>query len=277
MSDFNNTVLGRIAIDVRKRLAERRSLLADADLQRLCEAARSPLDFHAALTGPGKHFIAEIKFQSPSEGSLTSDGPPVNEGRAVLIANDYLTHGAAALSILTEEDHFGGKASYLAAVRAARPDARILMKDFVLDRYQILEARVRGADAVLLIVALLGSQETGRLLQVARETGLAALVEVHDEEELQIAVESGAELIGINNRNLKTLEIRLDTSIRLRERARELAQHDPHTVWVAESGIRNSDDVKRLASAGFSAFLVGSSLMRATSPGEALARLHLDD
>jgi indole-3-glycerol phosphate synthase len=258
-----STVLGRIADSVRARLEERKARLPARELERRCAQARKPHDFAAAFGGPGIHVIAEIKFSSPSQGAL-ADGTALSPVEA---ARAYLDNGAAALSILTEQDHFNGKLEYLEAVRGVFPEARLLLKDFVIDEYQLAEARVRGADAALLIVALLGEARTAELLAECRRLGLTALVEVHDERELEAAARAGARLIGVNNRDLKTLEISLETSYRL------LAKAPRGATLVSESGLSRGEELGKLRQAGYHGFLIGTTFMKTGRPGEALARM----
>jgi indole-3-glycerol phosphate synthase len=206
------------------------------------------------------NIIAEIKRRSPSKGIIRGDFNPE------WIAERYAASGAAAISVLTEEDFFEGSLEHLRAVRA-RVESPLLRKDFVFDEYQLQEALKAGADAVLLIVAILEDFQLARLIARARELGLDALVEVHSADEMQRAVGAGAPIIGINNRDLTTFNVDLETSIELSR----LAPQD--AILVSESGINTGDDVRRLREAGFNAFLVGEHLMRADDPGEALERL----
>lgn len=261
MSGF--TVLDRIASSVAIRLSERKALIPEGKLRPIAEASRVPFSFEKLFRLPGVHVIAEVKFASPSQGAIAYSEALVPE----TVAGEYLKQGAAALSILTEQDYFYGKLEYLRRIREAFPNAHLLMKDFILEEYQLLEARALGADAILLIVALLGARKTEELLKVARDLGLSALVEVHDEDELKMAIHAGATLIGVNNRNLKTLEIHLDTSFRL-------APLVPKTVClISESGLEKGEQIKELRSQGYSGFLIGTSLMKTGSPGKALAQL----
>jgi indole-3-glycerol phosphate synthase len=223
-------------------------------------AAAAPRGFRRALLGRGPRVIAELKRRSPSKGEIRPDFDPV------AIALAYQSGGAAALSVLTDERYFGGSLAVLEAVRAATA-LPLLRKDFVIDAYQIDEARVAGADAVLLIVAALAPGALAPLYEYARSLGLDVLVEVHDEAELDIAKGIGADLIGINNRDLETFVTDLAVTERLAKRVPQGA------LVVAESGIFGPEDVARLARAGASAFLVGESLMREADPGLALRRL----
>ncbi len=229
------------------------------------ESARSfdaePRGFRRALIdGPKPAVIAEIKRCSPSKGEIRPDLEPVE------CARSYAAGGAAALSVLTDQRYFGGKLEYLEAIRK-EVELPLLRKDFIVDSYQLYEARVAGADAVLLIVAALEAPLLGALWNEARELGLDVLVEVHDEAELEIACALGVDLIGINNRNLKSFETDLAVSERL------LGKTGSDVVTVSESGIFTHDDIKRLARAGAQAFLVGESLMQKSDPGQALLAL----
>jgi indole-3-glycerol phosphate synthase len=217
--------------------------------------------FAAALTSRGAlNVIAECKRRSPSRGLIRADYDPV------AIARAYVAAGAAAISVLTEPTFFDGTLDHLAAVRAAVP-VPLLRKDFIVERYQLLEARAAGADAALLIVAALDAAALRRLLHEAEALGLAALVEVHDEAELDAALEAGARIIGVNNRNLRTLQVSVAASERL------VARIPPDRVAVAESGLRAHEDLVRLSGLGYRAFLVGERLMESPDPGSALAEL----
>jgi len=206
------------------------------------------------------NIIAEIKHRSPSKGIIREDFDPA------CIAESYVSGGASALSVLCEEDFFGGSLTHLEAIRRC-VDLPLLRKDFIFDPYQLYESRVAGADAVLLIVAILEDELLEKLIGLANELGLDALVEVHSEGEMGRAAFAGASIIGVNNRDLTTFTVDLDTSIQLAPLAPEGA------ILVSESGISEGSDIRRLRSAGFNAFLVGERLMRAQDPGEALRRL----
>jgi len=223
---------------------------------------RVPLGFREALRStPGASVIAEVKRRSPSKGLIREDFDPV------WIATCYAEAGAACISVLTDEKFFGGSLADLEAVRAA-VDLPIIRKDFVIDSYQIDEARLAGADAILLIVSALDDETMKALFTHAKGLGLDVLVEVHDERELDRAQALGADLIGVNNRNLKTFEVDLGTTERIAAK-----RMDPNVVLVAESGIANAMDVRRLERAGAAGFLVGESLMRQPHPGKALEAL----
>lgn len=240
------------------RLKERRPLeaLRDESLY-----SRKPFSLKEALSKPGWNVIAEVKFASPSQGLIR----PPSAQAAIDIAESYLANGAAALSVLTERNFFGGEPEFLSAVRWATLDSCLLMKDFVIDPYQLHLARSIGADAVLLIVALLG-ERTRELLEQARALGLSCLVETHTEAELELAKAAGAEVIGVNSRDLKTLKTDLDV-------ARRLGGLGGAALLVAESGLKSKADLEELKAAGYGAFLVGTSLMKEDDPGAALSRL----
>jgi indole-3-glycerol phosphate synthase len=217
-------------------------------------------DFASALLAAPPAIIAEIKRASPSRGLFAPDADPAR------LAESYARGGAAALSVLTEERHFAGSLPDLEAARAAAP-LPVLRKDFTLDPYDVAEAAAHGADAVLLIAALLETGRLRRLREYAEALGLAALVEVHNRAELEAALEAGARLIGVNNRDLRTFEVRLETSL-------ELAPHLPAgALKVSESGIGSAAEVRRLREAGFHAFLVGEHLMTAPDPAAAVRAL----
>ncbi len=237
--------------------------LADVDL--LTRTMPDAVDMTGRLRGPGVAVIAEFKRASPSKGAIAAGADPD------AIARSYLDGGAAAISVLTDERFFQGSLDDLrrvaARAHAARPPAAVLRKDFVIDPYQIAEARAHGADCVLLIVAALDDFALAELHAAARDYGLQALVEVHDEQELERALAIGATLVGINSRDLRTFQLDLATIERVAARV-------PRDVTlVGESGIRTRDDVARLERAGVHAILVGESLMRAADPAAALREL----
>jgi indole-3-glycerol phosphate synthase len=256
-------ILERIVAKKRERLAAAMAARPPADVRAAARDAGPTRDFAAALraTGPRDvRVIAEIKRRSPSKGLIRADFDPV------AIARAYAAGGADACSVLTEEDFFDGRLSYLADVRAAVP-LPLLRKDFLFDPYQVYEARAAGADAVLLIAASLAPAQLADLAGLAAEIGLAMLVEVHDEGEVAGALACPAALIGINNRDLRTFVVSLDTAARL---ARLVPAR--RTI-VAESGIHGPADVARLAATGIRAFLVGEHLMRSADPAAALGAL----
>ncbi len=255
MSVLDDIVDG-VRIDLARRqsdrpLAEVRAALADAP------APRDPMPHFRA---PGSSVIAEVKRRSPSKGDLADIPDPA------ALAAEYAAGGAAAISVLTEERRFGGSLADLYAVRAA-VDVPVLRKDFIVDSYQLVEARAAGADLALLIVAALSDGELRRLHDEARELGLTVLVEVHDEEETLRAVDLGADLIGVNARNLKTLAVDNDTFGRLAP----LIPSD--RVMVAESGISGPHDVARFVDEGARAVLVGEALVKDGAPRAAVAAM----
>lgn len=232
-----------------------------AELERLAAAAPPTRDFQAALgSGSAVSLIAECKRRSPGAGPIRPDLVPAE------LTRGYESAGASALSVLTDARWFGGSLEDLAAVRAATT-IPVLRKDFTVDPIQVVEARAGGADAVLLIVRILEDRTLRELLGLAADLGLAALVETHDAEEVDRAVEAGASIVGINNRDLDTFTTDLDTTLRLLERV-------PGDVTViSESGIRDAADVVRLGARGVDAVLVGETLLRAADPSEAAASL----
>jgi indole-3-glycerol phosphate synthase len=238
-----------------------RARVPESVLLQQIEGQPAPRDFRAALlAGTDVRIIAEVKKASPSLGVIRPDFDPV------AIARTYEAHGAACLSVLTDEPGFQGKLEYLAAIRAtvALP---LLRKDFLLDRYQLLEARAAGADAVLLIAEILDDATLARLLQQTRELGMQALVELHDAENLARVLAAGADLVGINNRDLRTFSVRLEHTLELATRI------PPGVCLVSESGIRTRGDIDRLRAGGVKAVLVGETLMRAPDIGAALDAL----
>lgn len=250
-------ILARTRVDLAARQAQRPRAAVEA------EAARMPpaRSLAAALRRPGEvSCIAEFKRRSPSAGWIAEGAEPAAMARA------YEAGGARAMSVLTDAPFFGGGLPDLAAARAACR-LPILRKDFVVDAYQIVEARAAGADAVLLIVAALSDAELRALLAAAGQLGVDALVEAHDETEVARAVDAGATLIGINNRDLRTFKVDRELAVRMRPRV------PADRVIVAESGIRDAADVARLRAAGVDAMLVGETLMRAPDPAAALRAL----
>ena len=255
------TILDRIVETKRDELRRTKSPAAEADLMARVRDLPPTGDFFAACTSPGEvRIIAEIKKASPSVGLIRKDFDPV------AIARTYEANGAACLSVLTDETYFQGTLEYLTSVKAA-VKIPVLRKEFIIDQFQLLEARAAGADAVLLIAEILPGDSMNELYRHARELGLHVLVEFHDAEQLSRVFDSGANLIGINNRDLRTFETRLSHTV-------ELMNSIPnHIAVVGESGIRTHDDLKLLGSVGVKAVLVGESLMREADIGAALRRL----
>lgn len=259
------TILDEILANKAEEVAAARRARDPEALARAAEAmTTAPRGFRRALRDtPGVSVIAEVKRRSPSKGLIREDFDPA------WIASCYAEAGAACLSVLTDEKYFGGSLTDLETVRRA-VDLPLIRKDFMIDPFQIDEARVAGADAILLIVSALDDGRMKTLHERARTLGLDALVEVHDEAELERAQALGADLIGVNNRDLKTFDVDLGTTERL---AARLANAPGDVVLVAESGITSAEDIGRLERAGAAGFLVGESLMRRPHPGEALRAL----
>jgi indole-3-glycerol phosphate synthase len=250
--------------DILATIVEQKKLdlaVRDASVEERAErSVTQRRDFLAALSGRMPPVIAEIKKASPSKGVLTTQFDPAS------IARLYQQGGAAALSVLTDERHFQGSLSDLESARTA-VGIPILRKDFTVDAYHVQQAAAHGADAILLIAAILSERQMRDFRELGERYRMTALVEVHDEEELKLAVASGARIIGVNNRNLRTFEVSLETSL-------DLADKIPSgVVRVAESGIHSSADIDRLRSAGYQAFLVGEHLMKSGDPVAALQAL----
>ena len=254
-------ILDDIVASKKERLAELRKRSVQKELEQAAVSAPKARDFFAALQcGEKPAVIAEIKKASPSAGQIRSD-LKVSE-----IAISYERAGAAAISLITEEDFFEGRLEYLEEARVA-VSLPILCKDFIVDPIQIFTARAAGADGLLLIAAILQLSTLRELLAMASQLAMACLVEVHDEEELSKVLATEARLIGINNRDLRTFEVSLDTTLRLRSRI------PSDRLVVSESGIQTRGDLQSLAAAGVDAVLVGTSLMRAEDPEEKLREL----
>ena len=251
-------ILDDIVRDKRVDLQQAKAVASVADLQQhpLFRAPRRP--FRTALAARHRAIVAEVKKASPSKGIIRADFDPV------WIARRYADSGAAALSVLTEERYFQGHLDYLAAIRQ-HVEVPLLRKDFIFDAYQLYEARACGADAVLLIAAILPDTLLQELLWLAEELNLSPLVEIHDRVELERAVRSGARLLGINNRDLRTFHTTLATTEEL------LPFVPPDAFVIAESGIETVADIERLERLGVGAFLIGEAFMRAADPGARLA------
>jgi len=257
-------ILQRIVEVKRDEIAAARSRRSAGDLQELAGGQDAPRGFAAALRAKVARgdaaVIAEIKKASPSKGVLRAQFDPA------AIAASYAAHGAACLSVLTDLQFFQGHEKYLVAARAACA-LPVIRKDFLIDPYQVVEARAMGADCVLLIAACLGDGQMAELEQAAMEQGMDVLVEVHDGAELTRALRLRTPLLGINNRNLRTFEVTLDTTLAM------LADVPSDRLLVTESGILAQPDVARMRAAGVHAFLVGEAFMRAADPGVALEAL----
>jgi indole-3-glycerol phosphate synthase len=255
------TILDQIVATKRGDIERAKAAMPEAVLRARLADAPPARDFFAALAAKGPiKLIAEVKKASPSAGVIRADFDPL------AIARTYEAHGAVCISVLTDAPYFQGRLEYLEQIRAA-VDLPVLRKDFILDVYQLIEARAAGADAVLLIAECLDDCNLRKMFNAACELGMAPLVELYEPQNLERVFDAGATLIGVNNRNLHTFEVDLEHTIRLRPRVPD------QCVLVAESGIKLPDDVRRLAAAGIDAILVGESLMREADIGAAVDRL----
>ena len=256
-----STILDQIVAKKREEVARAKEERPEALLRAQLDEASPPRDFFAPLAEPGPiRLIAEVKKASPSRGVIRADFDPV------AIARIYQQHGAACISVLTDEPYFQGRLEYLGQIRD-RVDLPLLRKDFVIDLYQVVEARAAGADAVLLIAECLDDDALAHLHDAIVELGMTPLVELYDPQNLPRVLDAGARLIGINNRNLHTFEVDLGHTLRLRQEIPD------DRVVVGESGIRTRAGVERLESAGVQAMLVGESLMARDDVGAAVDEL----
>jgi indole-3-glycerol phosphate synthase len=261
MTSETSTILDRIVADKREELARRQREESFGTLRWKTRGMPPTRSLAAALRAHPPGLIAEIKRASPSRGLLRADLD------AVALAQSYAGAGAAAISVLTEERYFQGSLADLKAVRQALDWPPVLRKDFIFDMYQVFEARTYGADAILLIAAILNPGLLTSLIALARSLGLECLVEVHDEPELERALMAGAEIVGINNRDLRTFEVDLATTERLRPLV------PPEVTVVAESGVYTRADVQRLAALGVHGVLIGEALVVADDPAEKIREL----
>ena len=257
-------VLAEIINKKRERVAAAKELVALDEMRRLASEARASAKPHAlldALRRDGVNIIAEFKRRSPSKGMIRGDANLTG------IARSYEAGGAVAMSVLTEEDYFAGSLDDLRTVKAT-VNLPVLRKDFLFDEYQVYEAAAAGADAILLIVAAIDDETVVQLRRLAEdELGMDALVEVHTADEMKRAVACGATIIGVNNRDLRTFEVSLETSIMLTREA------PAEALLVSESGLNSAEDLKYLYEAGYRGFLIGETLMRADNPEVALRQL----
>ena len=256
----SKTILDKIMLHKREELPKRKREIAESDLRAGMYIAPPVVDFAAALRAPGISLIAECKRASPSKGLLR------NGYDAVELAITYEDNGASAISVLTDSNFFQGKIEDLAAVKR-EVKIPVLRKDFIFDSYQIIEARAAGADAILLIASLLKGNVLRDLRREAEALGMQCLVEVHDEAEVEHALASGATIIGVNNRDLRSFEVDFDTTARLRPLIPDTC------ILVAESGINGADDVSRLKEIGADAMLVGERLVKAKDVGARVREL----
>jgi indole-3-glycerol phosphate synthase len=253
------SILDQIFAHKRIEVAAAKKERPDTALEAAIKGIPSPPGFAAALKRSSKatpRLIAEVKYRSPSKGILCPDFDPLD------LACTYAREGAAAISVLTDQKYFGGSLANLQDIAALGLRIPLLRKDFIFDRYQLLEARLAGASAILLIVAMLEPGLLRDLLAYSQELGLEALVETHTAGEVALALQAGARVIGVNNRDLHTFNVNLETSLQLRPLI------PSHVVMVAESGIHSPEDVRRLADAGVDAMLIGEGLV--TAPDVAL-------
>jgi indole-3-glycerol phosphate synthase len=258
-------ILDQIISHKREEIKRDKAITPSAELEKRLASAPKPRKFKAAISKPNKiNLIAEVKKASPSKGVIREDFDPVK------IAKLYESNGASALSVLTDEKFFQGSLSHLTQIREA-VKLPILRKEFIIDEYQVYQSRVFGADAILLIVACLTLDELKRLYNLATDLKLDSLMEVHTVEELKTALEVGCEIIGINNRNLKTFHTDINTTFKLKE----LIPDDK--IVVSESGIYSASDVKLLKSCGINAILVGEALMREEDIGKKVRELVIEN
>ena len=264
MSDDTPDILIKILDRKHEEIAERSAVVSIDELKKQCASADTVRGFIRSiedkLANDQPAVISEIKKASPSKGLLRENFNPAE------IAKSYAENGAACLSILTDRDFFQGHEDYLKQARAAC-DLPVIRKDFIIDPYQGYDARVIDADCILLIVAALDDEMLHTLFTLAKELGMDVLMEVHDEEEMERALKTKARLIGVNNRNLRTFDTSLDTTLRMLNMVNE------NHILVTESGIHSIDDVRLMRDNGVNSFLVGEAFMRADNPGEKLAEL----
>ena len=256
------SILNKIVDRKKERVSEAKSLVSSAGLRAAIKDSPPPLDFNKALKREGSpiRLIAEVKKASPSKGLIRHDFDHRN------IAESYKEKKVNAISVLTEEDFFQGRLEFLADVKTISL-LPVLRKDFIFDEYQIYEARANLADAILLIAAILDENQAEEYLHISKELGMAVLFEVHDHKELEMALRINVPVIGINNRNLKTLQIDINTTFELRK------ETPADKIIVSESGIKTRDDVLRLQQAGIDAMLIGTSLMEAADIGKKIDEL----
>lgn len=255
-------ILDRIAADTKLRVSKAKRKVPFSQMRMLAfeKEKNTGFPFEKMLRTPGMHYICEVKKASPSKGVIAEEFPYLE------IAEEYETAGAGAISCLTEPKYFQGKDAYLQEI-AEQVKIPVLRKDFTVDEYMIYEAKVLGASAVLLICAILDTETIRRYIRICDGLGLSALVEVHDEEEMNSAIEAGARVIGVNNRNLKDFTVDIGNSLRLRSKAPE------EILFVAESGIRTAEDIRTLKEAKVNGVLIGETLMRSTDKKACLKEL----
>jgi len=251
-------ILEKIVEFKKEEVAKQKKNFNLSALREEAERLKVPCDFKKAVSGEGINIIAEVKKASPSKGIIREDFNPVE------IAKAYERGGAKAISVLTDKEFFKGSPFYLRQVAEA-VNLPVLRKDFIIDEFQIYGAKALGASSFLLIVSILSDQQLRDFIELGRELGMEALVETHNEEEVERALKAKAEIIGVNNRNLKTFTVSLETTLRLLPMIKREGK-----ILVSESGIKSRNDIERLKSAGVDAFLVGETLMRSENPEEVL-------
>ncbi|MCI7149846.1 indole-3-glycerol phosphate synthase TrpC [bacterium] len=256
-------ILDKIAAYTRLRIEEAKKELSPDEIRRLALSCKTDtgFPFEKVLKEPGIHYICEVKKASPSKGVIAEDFPYLK------IAEEYEKAGASAISCLTEPKYFMGKNVYLKEI-TGKVKIPVLRKDFTVDEYMIYEAKLLGASAVLLICAILDTETVRDYIHICDELGLSALVEVHDEKEMRSAIEAGARVIGVNNRNLKDFTVDIGNSVRLRKLA------PPDVLFVAESGIQNAENIRNLKEAGVNGVLIGETLMRSRDKKAMLVELN---
>ena len=257
---MTKSILDRILVNKKREVARQKQVVKLSSLQECIARRKAPLAFAAVLKGDGIRLIAEVKKASPLKGVLRPYFDPM------ALAKTYAENGAAAISVLTDTEYFQGSPEHLAAIRQA-VNLPLLRKDFIYDEYQVYESAAYGADAILLITAILEPKQLEKLLAASRRLGLGSLVEVHDEEDLKKALDAGAEVIGINNRNLKTLEVDLNTTLRI------LPFVPADKTVVSESGISRREDINRLDRWGVDAVLIGEALVTARNVAKKIKEL----
>lgn len=257
-----SSFIDKIKYETLERVQQAKKQTSVEILNERIKTQRPPIDLKERILSTDEpHIIAEVKKRSPSKGAIAE------EVDAVAVAKAYVEAGATAISVLTEPHYFGGSLEDLERIREALPDTPLLRKDFILDPYQLIESRAYGADAVLLIHALVGQSRLRKLYGQAMELGMTPLVEVHNDDEFEGATRIGAQVIGVNNRDLNSLQVDLATS-------RRLARLKPVScLMIAESGIETKDQISELKGLGYEAFLVGTHLMKNKEPGHALRAL----
>lgn len=259
-------ILDDLVIATKKRVEKEKEKCSLQEIIQLTQKAADIKDknflFEKALSGSGMHLICEIKKASPSKGIIADDFPYVD------IAKEYEDAGCDAISVLTEPDYFKGSIQYLKEIYNSGIKTPLLRKDFTIDSYMIYQAKLNGASAVLLICAILSDKQITEYLKLADHLNLSAIVEAHDEKEIERALAAGARIIGVNNRNLKDFTIDMNNSIRLRK----MVPSDK--IFIAESGIQNQEDIKKLYQAGINAVLIGETFMKAENKKEVINQFH---